>query len=80
MLVTDVTASQIQLLCHSLLLGNTLNELPASVFVLLGKDDAVEVVWNPGRVCLALDEGSIRKDAVCVVARDDIDQRSRVSR
>jgi hypothetical protein len=26
------------------------------------------------------DEGSVRKDTVCVIARNDIDQRSRVSR
>lgn len=79
MLVTNATASQIQFLCHSLL-RDPLDELPTSVFVLLGKDDVVEVVWNPGRICLALDEGSIGKDAVCAMARDDIDQRSRVGR
>ena len=80
MLVADTTASQIQLLRHSLLLGDSLNKLPTSVFVLLGKDNAVEVVWDAGRICLAFDEGSIGEDAVCMVARNDIDQRSRVSR
>lgn len=80
MLVTNATASQIQLRRHSLSLGEPLDELPTSVFVLLGKDDSVEVVWYAGRIRLALDKGSVRKDAVCVIRRNDVDQRSRVSR
>lgn len=80
MLVTNATATQIQLRRHSLLLGNSLNELPTSVFVLLAKADAVEVVGDAGRVCLAFSKGSVREHTVCVIARNDIDQRSRVSR
>jgi hypothetical protein len=80
MLVADPTTSQVQLLCHPLLLRDPLDELPASVLVLLYKDDAIEVVWDTGRVCLALQERSIGKDAVCMVARNGIDQRSRVGR
>lgn len=80
MLITDPATSQIQLLRHPLLLRNLLDELPASVLVLLCKDDAIEVVWDTGRVCLALQERSIGKDAVRMVARNGIDQRSRVGR
>jgi len=80
MLVANPTTSYIQLPGHPLLLGNPLDESPSSILVLLREDDAVEVVWNASRVCLTLHEGSIRKDAVSMVAGDDIDQRSRVSR
>lgn len=80
MLVTNATPSQIQLSSYSVLLGNPLDELPTSVFVLLGKDDAVKVVWYAGRICLAFGEGSVWKDTVCVIVCDDIDQCSRVSR
>ena len=80
MLVANPTTSQIKLLGHPLLLRNPLDEPPASLLVLLRKDDAVEVVWNACRVCLTLHECSIGKDTVSMVARNGIDQRSRVGR
>ena len=80
MLVADPTISQVQLLHRPLLLWNHLDELPASVLVLLREDDPVEVVWNAGRVGLTLDQCSIGKDGVRVVASNHIDQCSRVGR
>jgi hypothetical protein len=80
MLIANPTTSKVQLFCHPLLLRFSLDEFPTSVLVLLRKYDAVEVVWNTCRVSLTLDERSIGKHAVSMIARDDIDQCSSVGR
>ncbi|KAH0373841.1 hypothetical protein KCU65_g34, partial [Aureobasidium melanogenum] len=46
------------LLPHPKLATTPSSKYASSVFVLLGKDDAVEVVWYASRICLAFDEGS----------------------